>query len=550
MSQIPLLSAIKLAWGAVALATLLLGGLAHRGRLPPIVGVAAALTALIASAGLVAWLTGAHSVAAVGVALCAGGALWWRRAPAAEDRRRRAGTLAFGVLIAGGLAAWVNFGTFHGPGLVHRWDSLHYLLGVRYFDELRYDGLYDCLVAADRADGLPVGFDGSRPLRDLSDDREGIVADEEARITACPGRFTPARFDEFRADVRALRGHFEPGMWRILTGDRGYNGSPAFTLIGGAMADAARAVTAGGPGGEQRAMARQVIALVLFDIACVIGVVSLLWWGFGLEAAALAALVLGLGSPWGYLWTGGCFGRHLWLLFAAGGLALLGRERPAAAGAAMAAALALKLFPALLLVGSALAWLQSRGQEEARRDLIRFAAAGTGALAVLAVASVMTLGSGVFGDFAASIASLQASPKGNDIGLPVLAGAWLLSGPAGAAEAWSSAVLLIGALGAWALAARRFTPWQSAALAPLVLLLSTRVLGYYGVFLVLLAPACRGSVMRSGALGAAVLACLVPAVLGWASPPSSRFQTVALILGGGAAAISMWRRGSAPAATR
>ncbi|HUT78426.1 MAG TPA: hypothetical protein VM285_12100, partial [Polyangia bacterium] len=300
----------------------------------------------------------------------------------------------------------------------------------------------------------------------------------------------------------------------------------------------------------QRGMAREVITLVLFDIACVLGVVALLWWGFGLEAAALAALVLGLGSPWGYLWTGGCFGRHLWLLFAAGGLALLGRGRPAAAGAAMATAFALKLFPALLLVGPALVWLRCRGQEEARREFARLAVAGAGTLAILAAAAAVTQGPGVFGEFAANIASLQTSPKGHDIGLPVLVGAWLLDGPASAAEAWVSAGLLVGVLAAWALAARRFSAWQSAALAPLALVLSTRVLGYYGVFLVLLAPACRGSAVRSGVLGSAVIACLVPGALGWAGPSSSRFQTMALILGAAAVAISLWRRERGPATTR
>jgi hypothetical protein len=549
MSQIPLLSALKLAWGAVALAALLLGILARRGRVPPVAGVAAAFTALVATAGLVARLTGTPVVVATAAAVGVAGLVWCRRALPA-DRGRRAGVFVFAVLAAGGLAAWTNFGTFHGPGLVHRWDTAHYLLGVRYFDELGYDGLYDCLVAADRADGLPVGFDGARPLRDLSNDREGFLADSGARISACPGRFTPARFEEFRADARALRGHFEPGMWRNLTGDRGYNGSPAFTLIGGAMAAAVRAATAGGPGAGNRGMAREVIALVLFDIACAFGVVLLLWWGFGLEAAALAALVLGLGSPWGYLWTGGCFGRHLWLLFAAGGLALAGRGRSAEAGAAMATAFALKLFPALLLVGPVLVWLRSGLRGEARRELVRFAAAGVCTLAVLAIAAAATQGPGVFGDFAANIASLQTAPKGNDIGLPVLIGAWLLDSPAAASETWASAALLVGTLFVWTMAAGRLSAWQSAALAPFVLLLSTRVLGYYGVFLVLLAPACRGSALRSGALGSMVLACLVPGALGWASPPASRFQTVALILGGAAVAFSLWRRGDGSAAER
>jgi hypothetical protein len=550
MSQIPLLSLIKLCWGAVALAALALGGLSRRGRVPPAIGTAAALLALAVTGGLVAWLTGAAWVAGIAALACGAGALWWWRAPATDERRRRAGALAFGAILAGGLAAWGNFGTFHGPGLVHRWDNLHYLLGVRYFDELGYDGLYECLVAADRTDGHPAGSDPTRPLRNLVNDREGVAAEAEERIETCPGRFAPVRFEEFRRDVRALRGHFEPGMWRIVTGDRGYNGSPAFTLLGGGLAGLARAAAPSNPRDEGRAMARQVILLALFDAACVAAVLALLGWGFGLEAAALAALVLGLGSPWGWLWTGGCFGRHLWLLFAAGGLALLGRRRPAPAGAAAATALALKLFPALLLVGPVLVWLGRRDRKDDRRDLARFAAAAAGTLALLCAASMAVHGPGVFAEFAANIANLQSAPKGNDLGLPVLAAWWLPLHPAGAGEAALSATLLVGALFVWALISRRLEPWQAAALAPLALLVSTRFLGYYGVFLVLSAPLAAGNAVRNGALGCAVLLCLVPPLLGWESPAASRLQTWVLVVGAAVVAISLWRgtkaRPSAP----
>ncbi|HUT76338.1 MAG TPA: hypothetical protein VM285_01550, partial [Polyangia bacterium] len=111
MGQIPLLSAIKLGYGALALTALVLGILARCGRLPPVAGLAAALTALIATAGLTAWLTGTPLVAAIAAAVGAAGFLWWRRAPA-MDRGRRAGVFVFGVLAAGGLVAWTNFGTF------------------------------------------------------------------------------------------------------------------------------------------------------------------------------------------------------------------------------------------------------------------------------------------------------------------------------------------------------------------------------------------------------------------------------------------------------
>ena len=55
-----------------------------------------------------------------------------------------------------GVLAYFNFGAFHFDGLrVHLWDMTHYYLGAKYFGELGYDGLYECIAVADAESGWP-----------------------------------------------------------------------------------------------------------------------------------------------------------------------------------------------------------------------------------------------------------------------------------------------------------------------------------------------------------------------------------------------------------
>ena len=68
-------------------------------------------------------------------------------------RKLRDGLLiALGVLSFG---AYWNFGSFHFGNYIHIWDTFHYYVGSKYFKELSYDRLYECVAVADsEAPGL------------------------------------------------------------------------------------------------------------------------------------------------------------------------------------------------------------------------------------------------------------------------------------------------------------------------------------------------------------------------------------------------------------
>src|SRR6185295_11425288 len=102
--------------------------------------------------------------AKVVLALAGGAALFWL----ARTRKRSAGVSI--AMIAAGVFAWTNFGTFHGSGAIHNPEMFHYVLGSKYFAELRYTELYRCTELAEIDMGRKP-FVERRVMRDLATNR-------------------------------------------------------------------------------------------------------------------------------------------------------------------------------------------------------------------------------------------------------------------------------------------------------------------------------------------------------------------------------------------
>jgi hypothetical protein len=128
----------------------------------------------------------------------------------------------------------------------------------------------------------------------------------------------------------------------------------------------------------------------------------------------------GTNYPAPYGWTGGSILRYDWLTASLLGIALLRRERPASGGALLAIAALLRLFPALLLAGIALAgvgrWLRERRlslSREERRAALGAAAAG---LAFTGL-SLAVSGPTSWSEFATNARTHLATPLANHVGL-------------------------------------------------------------------------------------------------------------------------------------
>jgi hypothetical protein len=421
--------------------------------------------------------------------------LGWRLRSSRRRALQNRLLIGFGLL---GALAYFNFGGLHFGNFVHTWDTFHYFLGAKYFPELGYERIYQCVAVADAESGLEARV-RQRMITDLRTNHRVPAAPLLSDPSPCKAHFTPERWEAFRADVGWFRPRVVPERWELIQRDHGYNASPVWHLLG-------RPLAAAGP-----AVGWHMVALALIDPLLLLGSALLLWWAFGWEVAALALGVMGVSFAGRFYWSGGAFLRHDWLFASVAGLCLLRKERPLLAGAAFSYAALVRLFPALLLVGplaaAVLRWRDS-GRVD-RSDARLFLGVALAALVLIPAGALVSSGLDAYAGFARNTAKHAATPLTNHMGLRTLVSyrpwtvaartlgrgddpwqPWKDARRAGYRQLWP--LHLLGALGLLFLVLRavRSTggePWVAVALS--VPLLGTLELTcYYYVFLVLLAP--------------------------------------------------------------
>ncbi len=321
-----------------------------------------------------------------------------------ERRSRRART-ALVVVALLSLLAWTNFLNFHFHGLVHRWELYHYYVGAKYAPELGYDGLYACTALAEAEDAVDLG--PTRPFRDLRTDRLGTIA-EASPGPACRDRFDADRWTAFRGDVRFFRG-FLGDDWSRVFSDHGHNATPAWNLVGGALAHAVPATAAG------------MKLLACLDLALLLLAGGVLVRAFGVETACVAALFFGLNALSRFAWTGGAFLRYDWLFLVLVGIAALKTGRSTLAGFALGWATLLRVFPGVTIAGvllQAVVLAVLQGPRTAWQRLRPLAAGVALALATLVPASALFVGGEAGWDaFAANSRKYLGTEADNKLGL-------------------------------------------------------------------------------------------------------------------------------------
>ena len=327
-----------------------------------------------------------------------------RRAGRPEAQRRLRDAALASLAAAALLGSW-NFLAFHHPAFLHA-DLVPYYLGTKYFPELGYARLYECIAVADVESGL-----GARAARRVLTDLESYELRDARAILADPGRctrrFSPERWQAFRADVDWFRGLFTPEGWEGLQRDHGFNATPLWAAMGALLAAAP-------------ASAGQVAALAGLDVALDLASVAALAWGFGWRAAAVALVYWGTNRVAGFDWAGGAFLRHDWIAAMLIGLACLRRGFPLAAGLLFGAAACLRAVPAALFLGPAVAALAHalRARRIAPpREALRLALGGGLAVLLLGATSAASLGPGAWREFAANLTHHRSVPAANTLGL-------------------------------------------------------------------------------------------------------------------------------------
>jgi hypothetical protein len=248
-------------------------------------------------------------------------------------------------------------------------------------------------------------------MRDLRDNRLLPASVALERSAECRDRFSPKRWQEFRQDARFFRASMGRQQWEGVRNDHGFNGTPAWALLGGLLARL-------GP-----AARTQVALLALVDVALLLAVFVLIGRTFGLESVALAAGYFGVNTLAPFGWTGGAFLRYDWLFWLMAGLSALRGARPGLAGFALGTATLLRVFPVCAIAGVALKVLAevvaARGFHPFRQRW-RFFVGTVGAAIFLVAGSSLAVGrAGIWGEFAQNSAKHLAGEATNSMGLRV-----------------------------------------------------------------------------------------------------------------------------------
>jgi len=328
--------------------------------------IAAALSARAIAA---AWPLGgreisfarASAAAIVLLALLRG---WDRVRAALPHRRSVAAACGFGALLA--FACFYNFGRpqfwHHAerrPMFVHASDMRIYQPFAKYFDELRYDGVYlaSALAFAEDERGGSLAAIGGTRIRDLRDFHMRTVGELTDEITKLRRNFTPERWEAFKRDVRFFRAAMGPDFLTTMD-DHGANAPPAWVWI-------ARVFL-----GHVTASETTLTIAGLLDGLLFLLMAWAIWRSFGLLPMLAAMTVFGATElySFGTNWAGATL-RHDWLVLLGFAACALRKQRWILAGVLLGFGTMLRVLPAVGLLGvaaPAVAWLVVQARQRRR----------------------------------------------------------------------------------------------------------------------------------------------------------------------------------------
>jgi hypothetical protein len=319
--------------------------------------------------------------------------------------RGRARKITYPVLCvcaALSIYAWCDFGRFQainvdasrtesGPSRkkvrknrpFHFHEFVHYYLGPKYFREVGYLGLYDCIALADREnadeDRVPTRVNAwVRNLDDVLVDKPYSQALADCKNTQWP-RFTTERWSSFKNDIRELYKLVDDGAWGSVVYDAGFNPPPSLILV-------STQVTNLIPIADDTRMT--FVVATSLDLMLLAMTFVFVRHAFGRTTAAYALLFFGATFISHYSWNGGSVMRFSWLCSVICGFCAMKRGRWALAGFFLGLAAIDRIFPAAF-AGFAMIPIAVRAvkSERHRTILKRFWLAWGATAAVMVVAS-------------------------------------------------------------------------------------------------------------------------------------------------------------------
>jgi len=337
------------------------------------------------------------------------------------------GVLAFSAVLAVGSFYNLGHPQFYDhknrePSVVHNYDMRVYFPVAKYFDELKYDGLYLASVAtyAEEHGGLDTPEMKRTELRDLRDHRMRKVPAIRQEIEDVKKRFSPERWEELKRDMRYFWETMGSHAYLGSMADHGGNATPVWLTLAYFMFKSAPASN------EVLIWAGLLDPLLLLVFAVAI------WRAFGARTALVSLVLFGANDfyMFGSNWAGATL-RHDWMVYLGLGAAALKTKRYKTGGAFLAMAALIRAFPAISLIALGVPVLyfvlekvKELGRAPSLKEIIEgnrwFIDAAIGAVACVAgwvLFSSLVLGFDAWPLWVKKISSFTASPHVNHISL-------------------------------------------------------------------------------------------------------------------------------------
>jgi hypothetical protein len=296
----------------------------------------------------------------------------------ARSKVRNALVGVMGVLA---FLTYFNFGWFHFPNFIHGWDTFHYYIGSKYFKELSYERLYECVAVADSEEPNLRRRVELRKMTNLRTNLVETTADILAHPERCKSHFTPERWESLKHDLRYFRTLENPRRWDDAQTDHGYNGTPVWNIAGTLLSNLAPASRT------------QVLILDSIDCFFVVLFSLMIWWAFGWRTLTIGLIAFSTNFPSRWYWTGGSLLRWDWLFWMVAAVCLLKKERFFYAGMCLAYSTLLRIFPVFMFIAPLIAAVYHYVKhKQLEKRFFRFFAGAAVATALLVPVSVVTAG--------------------------------------------------------------------------------------------------------------------------------------------------------------
>lgn len=258
---------------------------------------------------------------------------WW---PDIAREIRKNQRILHAVLFLVAVVAGLNyFYASRSHQWIHRWDLFHTTMTARYFEELGYDGLYECAWVLDAEHR--GHFRDVPTIRDL-DTLRYVETSGLAERSDCEERFSSERREAFLRDLDFFH-RLSPrtGRWRRLFRDKGYNGTPFHLALVRPLL------------GEGALTESRLLAVGLVDVALILVAFFVVGRAFGLTTGLVAFLFFCVNFPNRFVHMGGSALRFDYFAWLAIGLAMLRTGRYGFAGSFLGLATMTRMFPAVFV---------------------------------------------------------------------------------------------------------------------------------------------------------------------------------------------------------